>query len=896
MTIRNLEAALKPASVAVFGASDRPGSPGAALMRNVSAGGFDGAIWPVNPKHRSVAGHECFRSAADLPGVPDVAVIATPPASIPGLIDALGRRGGRLALVVSPGVTAGDGLRQRMLDAARPHLLRIIGPNSAGLIAPSAKLNASLAPVGATAGNLALLSQSGAIASTMVDWAAERGVGFSHVVSLGDMADVDAGDYLDLLAGDWQTRAILLYLESVPEPRKFLSAARVAASLKPVIAVKAGRSDRAMQASATHTGMLSGADAVVDAALGRVGVLRVGGLAEMFAAAETVSRFRPLGRARLAIVTNSGGAGVLAVDRLLQGAGEVATLASATVLALDRQLSAEWSRSNPVDIGGDAMPAHYVAALEAVAEDAGVDAILAMHCPTWSAATSDAARAVAQRVEKGRIGGKPVLSCWLGGQSARAAREVLRAAGVASYDNPATAAAALGHLTAWGRAQAALRRVPEREIAAALTSTPRDAVGTVCAILARVAGEGRSVLTEPEAKAVLAAYGVPVTETRVAGSAGEAGEVARDMLRNGAGRLVLKLLSRSVTHKSDVGGVALDLETPEAVAEAARAMVARVSDAVAPEAVEGFTLQPMIRRPGAHELLAGIGLDPVFGPVVTFGAGGTAVEVIGDTAVALPPLDATLAGDLVARTRVGRLLAGYRDRPPADAAAIGSALVALSHLIEDFPCLRGVDVNPLLADAAGVVALDARMEIDPVEVGRAGPNPDMAIRPYPARWRTELALKDGVYRLRPIRPADALLYPEFSEHLDPDDVRMRFLASLRLSEEMSVRLTHLDYDREMAFVALTPDGALAGVARMSCDPDHQGAEYALMVRSDLQGRGIGGALMRQLIAYARADGVVRLEGMVLAENRGMQRLVRGLGFEVGAVPDGSGVVMSSLKL
>ncbi len=843
-----------------------------------------------------VSGRRCFHSARDLPEAPDLAVLAIPAEGVPRTIAELGARGGRLAVVVSAGITAKNGLRQRMLDAARPHLLRLIGPNTVGLIAPAAKLNASFAHINPAPGRIALLSQSGAIATTMIDWAAEHGIGFSQIISLGDMSDVDVGDCLDLLAGDGRTRAILMYLESVPAARKFLSAARAASRLKPVIAIKAGRSPAAAKAAATHTGALSGADDVVDAALHRCGILRVQGLREIFHAAETVARFRPMDRARLGIVTNGGGAGVLAVDRLMQADGALAELSEATIAALGAHLPAGWSRANPVDIIGDAPPERYVAAVEAVARDPGVDVVLAMNCPTALADPSAAAEAVVGLVENGRVHGKPALSCWLGGQAARPARARLREAGVASYDTPAAAAAAVEHLTNWGRAQAALLRVPDRAIEAALQATPADARETARAVFASAAAAGRAMLTEPEAKAALAAYGVPVPETRVAASPEEAGEIAALMLEAG-GRIVVKLLSRTVSHKSDVGGVVLDIATAADAEAAARRIARSLAERAAGARPDGFALQPMIRRPKAQELILGVARDPVFGPVLLFGAGGTAVEVLRDTAIALPPIDVTLAKDLVARTRVGRILAGYRDAPPADAAAITGALIALSHMIEDFPCLRAVDVNPLLADADGAIALDARIEIDPAEIDRPGPNPDLAIRPYPAEWKREAALKDAIYVLRPIRPADARLYPEFLEHLDPEDIRMRFLAPRKhFPDEMALRLTQLDYDRDMAFVALTPDGALAGVSRMSCDPDHRIGEYALLVRSDMHGRGIGTALMRILIDYARADGVERLDGAVLAENRGMQGLVRRLGFTFEMDPDDPGVLMSSLAL
>jgi acetyltransferase len=894
MSIRNLHFALRPRSVAVIGASERPGSAGARLLANLQAGGFAGPIWPVNPRRRSVLGLSCVAGAADLPGPPDLAAIVTPTEALPAAVAELGAAGGRCAVVFGERVPAAT--RAAMLAAARPHLLRLIGPETLGLMIPGAGLDLSLAPHPATAGRLALVSQSGAIAATIVDWASERGVGLSHVIGLGDMADVDLGDCLDLLAGAATARAILVYVETIPAARKALSAARAAARLKPVIVLKAGRTPAAAAAAATHAGALAGEDAVVDAALRRAGVLRVHGLAEMFAAAETVARFRPLERARLAVVTNGGGAGVLAADGLAEDGGALAALAPETAAALDAVLPAGWSGANPVDILGDAGPERYVAALEAVAADPGVDVTLTLHCPRAEADPEAVARAVAGRAEQGRIGGKPALAGWLGGATARGGRAILRAAGLASYDTPEDAAEAIGHLTDWGRAQAALLRVPDRLREAALRPSPPDARARALAIFRAVAAEGRSLLTAPEAAAALEAYGVPVVAVRVAATPVEVGDLASDMLREEAA-LAVKLISRDVSHKSDVGGVALDVATPQAAEEAALAMEDRLRAARPKARVDGFALQPMIRRPFAQEVIIGVGRDPVFGPVILFGAGGLAVELLGDTAIALPPLDAGLAGELVARTRMGRALAGVRGRPPADMDALNAALVALSHMTEDFAALRALDVNPLLADDAGVLALDARIEIDPDELEVAPPNPHLAIRPYPASWRRELAREEGAYAIRPILPLDVLLYPDFLARLDDEALRMRFMAPRRrFPDEMGLRLTQLDYDRDMAFVALDPEGGLAGVSRLSADPDRETAEYALVVRSDLAGRGLGTALMTTLIDYARAEGIRRLEGMVLAENRGMRGLVDKLGFVAEPMVEEPGVVMTRLAL
>jgi acetyltransferase len=892
VTIRNLEFAAHPKSVAIYGASTREGSVGATVMRNIVEGGFEGEIWPINPKYREVAGRRCYAGTSALPDVPELAVIVTPPETVPGIVRELGEKGTRAGVVITAGLTAGNGLRQAMLDAAKPYLFRIIGPNTLGLMIPPVKLNAGFGHMPARPGSLALLSQSGAIVTSLVDWAAENNVGFSQIVSLGDMADVDVGDYLDLLAGDAKTRAILLYLETIPNPRKFMSAARAAARLKPVIAIKSGRHEQAAKAAATHTGALSGADRVVDAALARAGILRVRGLGDLFDAAETTALFRPLQRSRVAVVTNGGGAGVLAVDQLIDCKGELADLAPATIERLDASLPPTWSRANPIDIIGDATPERYRAAVEAAAADPGTDALLVMNCPTGLASPTEAAAAVAALTKNGMIGGKPVLTCWLGGQTARQGRQILQDAGVPSYETPDYAATAVSYLSDWARAQTALMRVP--------SSRSEDVVcdrEAVLAIFRQVALEGRRMLTEPEAKAAVAAYSIPVPETIVARSPEEAGRAASRLLKAG-GKVAVKLLSRAISHKSDVGGVVLDIETAAAAEEAAELIRNRVASHAPGADIEGYAIQPMIARKHAQELILGMSLDPIFGPVILFGAGGVAVEVMDDTAMALPPLDDVLAGDLMSRTRIGRLLAGFRDRKAANAAAIATALNGLSQMIVDFPCIVGMDINPLLADADGVIALDARIEIDPGAVETPGPNPDLAIRPYPAGWEKEHSAEGGRYLIRPIKPADFALYPDFFAKVSPEDIRLRFLgARKQFPDDMLKRLTQLDYDREMAFVALDAEtDALAGIGRLACDPDHEVAEYALLVRSDLQGQGLGWALLTRLIDYARADGISRIEGVILSENEKMLGMARELGFVVRHHPDEGGLSLARLDL
>jgi acetyltransferase len=892
LTIRNLEHAVRPKSVAVIGASAREGAVGQVVMNNIVAAGFEGEVWPVNPKYREVAGRRCYRNARELPEVPDLAVVVTPPEAVPVVIGELSERGTRAAVVITAGLTRENGLRQAMLDAAKPTLFRIVGPNSVGLMIPPLKLNAGFAHLAAKAGNIALLSQSGAIATSLIDWAADNNVGFSHIVSLGDMADVDVGDWLDLLAGDGKTRAIVMYLETIPNARKFMSAARAAARIKPVIAIKAGRHEAGAKAAATHTGALSGADRVADAALRRAGILRVNGLAELFDAVEITARFAPLDRARVGIVTNGGGAGVLAVDRLVECNGELSELSTTTIERLNASLPRTWSHSNPVDIIGDAPAERYLTAVEAVAADAGTDALLVLNCPTALASPIEAAKAVAALTSDGKINGKPLLTCWLGEHTARNGRRILQEANVATFETPSDAAIAVSYLSDWSRAQKALTRVPSGQ-----SGEVGGNIEAVRAIFRRAAKDGRNLLTEPESKTAIAAYGIVVPETSIALTPPDVAKAAKSLLSK-SDAVVVKLLSKAISHKSDIGGVLLDIATPEAAGDAANAIAERVREKAPDASIEGYSVQPMVVRRQAQELILGMNRDPIFGPVLLFGAGGVAVEIVDDTAIALPPLDDVLAGDLIERTRIGRLLAGFRDRPPADRKAIISALNAVSQMIVDFPAIVSMDINPLLADANGAIALDARIEIDPSAIEQRGPNPALVIRPYPAEWSKEVSSGGFDFCVRPIKPSDIELYPEFLARISPDDIRLRFLAPRKnFPDEMLKRLTQLDYDRDMAFVALNKKtGALAGVGRLSGDPDRVVAEYALVVRTDLQGHGLGWALLRHMIDYARAEGFGRIEGIVLTENDTMLTMCREFGFSVMHDRDRPGLSKVELAL
>ncbi len=874
MTIRNLDKLFAPRSVAVIGASERPAHLGTVVLQNLLDGGFAGSIWPVNPKYTLLQGMRCYPAAGALPDAPDLALICTPPETVPGIVAQLGEIGCRAAIVLTAGLSRqklpdGRSLQQAMLDAAKPKLLRILGPNCLGLLVPGLRLNASFAHTSAEPGQLAFVSQSGALCTIVLDWAKQHGIGFSHFVSLGDSADVDFGDMLDYLALDPQTRAILLYIESVGHARKFMSAARAAARTKPIVAVKSGRSMRGAQAAASHTGALAGSDDVYSAALQRAGILRVDGVEELFAAVETLARSRRLPDARLAIVTNGGGPGVMAVDKLVEFDGTLAELAPDTLAALDRVLPSTWSHGNPVDIIGDAPSERYADALTAVLADPGVDAVLVMHAPTAIVPPIGPARAV---IDAARGARKNVLTCWSGGETVQEARKAFAAAGLVTYDTPGAAVRAFAHMVQYRRNMESLMQIPD-----ALPEDFQPDHALVRNVIAGALAEDRRMLNEIEGKRILAAYGIPAVPTEAAADPQAAVAAAHRV----GYPVALKILSPDITHKSDVGGVALNVSSESELQAAAEAMLARVRQRRPDARIDGFTLQPMIRRARAHELIVGALTDPIFGPAIMFGQGGVGVEVIGDRAIALPPLNLHLANDLIERTKVCRLLSGYRDFPAVDRTLLATVLIRVGQLIADHAEISELDINPLYADAQGLIALDARIVLKPTDmVG----HDRLAIRPYPSGLEETIALRNGEQvLLRPIRPEDEPTHQEFVRRVSAEDFRLRFFSPMRsLPHAEMARFTQIDYEREMAFIAtrLTAGGQpeTLGVVRAITDSDNQRAEFAVLVRSDIKGQGLGEALMRKIIAYCRQRGTAEIFGDILRENQAMRALATELGF------------------
>jgi len=879
MTVRNLDAIFAPKSVALIGATDRPRAVGAVIADNLLTAGFDGPVLPVNPKHDWVSGTKCYPDVASLPATPDLAVICTPANTVPSLIAQLGAKGTRGAVIVTAGFRdagndAGRKLQQAMLEAAQPYLMRIVGPNCIGTVSTAVNLNASFAPGRPLKGHVAFVAQSGAIIGTISDWAAARGIGFSHLVSLGDMADVDFGDMLDFLANDPNTHAIVLYIEGITQARKFLSAARAASRLKPVIAIKAGRAPQAARAAASHTGALAGVDGVYDAAFRRAGILRVHDLDEVFDAVETLAMGPKIEGDRLAILTNGGGIGVLATDALVENGGRLAELDHETIDRLSAVLPPTWSHANPVDIIGDADAKRYSAALKILETAPGVDAILVLHCPTAIASGAEAAQSVVAAVAPDA---PPLLCSWLGSAEAEEARHLFAAARLATYDTPEKAVRGFMHLVRYRRAQAQLMEVP------AASSDLEPDRARASALLAKAPPGWLGPLAVAE---LFECYGIPIIRSALAQTPDEVRAIAARF----AAPVALKIVSPDITHKSDVGGVVLDVPTPDAARSAAAAMLDSVKAAVPNARLEGFLVQEMIRKPDAFELIVGMATDATFGPYLLFGEGGVAVEQINDRTLALPPLNANLAREMMAGTRIWRLLNGYRDRPPASLAQISDALVRLSQLVCDLEQIVELDINPLLADEAGVVALDARIRIGTRATG-------LSIQPYPSGLsHRESVAGLGEYTLRPIRPEDAAAMERFFARLTPEDIRHRFFAPLHaMSHKLLVRLTQIDYDREMA-LALFDGPDIVGVSRLVGDPDGAKAEFAVLVRSDLKGRGLGRLLLQRLIAYARGRGIRQLTGQVLEDNVMMLSLCKELGFELSSLSDAPGILRADLAL
>lgn len=877
MSTRNLSSLFRPKSVAVLGAAERDNSVGSLVMRNLMQGGFTGPIMPVNPKLQSVGGVLAYKNVESLPVVPDMAILCTPPNTIAEDIRKLGERGTRAAIVLTGGLSTtldaqGLPLLAKVMEIARSFGMRILGPNCLGIMVPHIGLNASFAHRTAEPGRIAFVSQSGALCTAVLDWARPKGIGFSHFVSLGDATDVDFGDVMDYLGSDPHTRAILLFIETIRERRNFMSAARAASRNKPVLCIKAGRVAESAKAAISHTGALAGTDEVYDAALRRAGMLRVFTLDEMFTAVETLSRSKPPQGEKLGIITNGGGIGIMAVDELIERGGSLAELTEETIGKLNAALPKNWSHDNPIDINGDANGERYVKALDVLFEAEEVHSILTMHAPTSLTDANEIAEKVIQTAKSHRAN---VMTCWVGQDQVGPARRLFREAGLPTYETPDQAVHAFMHLVNYRRNQEMLMEMP----ASALADFEPD-TAKAREVIKSVLASGNEVLSEPEAKAVLAAYGIPIVETHTAKTAAEASRLAKQM----GGQVALKILSHDIAHKSDVGGVMLNLQGPFEVEKAANAMLENVAHKFPEARIEGFTVQTMAKRPKAQEIIIGVTTDPIFGPVIMFGQGGVAVEVIKDHAIGLPPLNMSLAKELIERTRVSKLLQGYRDLPPADIDAICLTLMKISQMIIDIPEIVELDINPLFADAQGVLALDASIR---ATANVLPSSQRLAIRPYPKSLEEIWTMRDGrKVVIRPIRPEDEPNHHVFISKLTAEDIRFRFFGLVgELPHSEMARLTQIDYDREMAFIAVLldendePTNDTMGVVRTVTDSDNENAEFAVVVRSDLKGSGLGKKLMLKIIEYSDTRDTAKVVGQVLTDNSRMLKFVESLGFK-----------------
>jgi acetyltransferase len=890
-----LDAIFRPETVAVIGATEKAGSVGRTVMRNLISNPFGGTIFPVNPNRSNVLGIKAYPNIAEVPERVDLAVVAAPAPAVPDVIAECADAGVGGAIIISAGFKEvgeeGRELEERVLEEARRGRMRLVGPNTLGVMNPNTGLNATFAGDMARPGSVGFLSQSGALCTAILDQSFRENVGFSAFVSVGSMLDVGWGDLIHYLGNDRRTKSIIVYMESVGDARSFLSAAREVALTKPIIVIKAGRTEAAGRAAASHTGSLTGSDEVLNAAFRRSGVLRVDSISDLFHAAEVLSKQpRPKGP-RLTIVTNAGGPGVLATDALIAGGGELGELSPETTEALDGFLPAPWSRANPVDILGDADSERYAKTLEVLREDKGSDGLLVVLTPQAMTEPTATAERLAPYA---KTRGKPVLASWMGGRSVAVGDEILDQAGIPTFDYPDTAARVFDYM--W-RYSYNLRSIYETPV---LPEEDGLDPGHAGEIISGALETGRTLLTEREAKELLAAYGIPAVETRVAHHEAEAVRHAEEI----GYPAVLKLYSETITHKTDVGGVALDLKDATAVREAYRGIESSVREKAGAGHFDGVTVQPLVSTEG-YELIVGSSVDPQFGPVLLFGSGGQLVEVYKDRALALPPLNTTLARRMMEGTRVYEALRGVRGRGPVDLDALEKLLVRFSQLVVEQPRIKEVDINPLLASPERLIALDARVVLHDLDK-KEEELPKTAIRPYPKEYVSQAALKDGTpVTIRPIRPEDEPLMVRFHESLSERSVYMRYFYTLNLdrrtAHERLTRICFIDYDREMALVAErrdpeTGEREILGVGRLSRNriaPNE--AEFALLISDRFQRQGLGTLLVERLLEVGRAEGLSRITADILFENRAMQSIIKKLGFRLRRDVE-EGVVMANLNL
>lgn len=874
-----LDAIFKPKNVAVIGATETQGSVGRTVLWNLISTPFGGTVFPVNPKRPSVLGIKAYPSIKALPEQVDLIVVCTPAPSVPAIIQEAVDCGVKGAVIISAGFkeigAVGVELERQVLEIARKGKMRIIGPNCLGVMNPVEGLNATFAADMARPGNVAFLSQSGALMTAVLDWSLKEQVGFSGFVSIGSMLDVNWGDLIDYYGNDPHTKAILVYMESIGDARAFLSASREVALTKPIIVIKPGRTDAAAKAAASHTGSLTGGDDVIEAAFRRSGVLRVNNISDLFYMAEVLAKQpRPAGP-RLSIVTNAGGPAVLAVDALVTSGGELTHVSPETVAELNTFLPASWSHGNPIDILGDAKADRYAKTLEIAAKDPNADGLLVILTPQDMTEPTQTAELLKKYA---KIDGKPVLASWMGGPVVQAGEEILNRAGIPTFPYPDTAARAFYYMYRYSYNLKALYETP--------TTASEDGIDVdrAVAIVDQVRKEGRTLLDEYESKQLLAAYGIPVARTEIATTVDDALLKAASI----GYPVVLKIFSKTITHKTDVGGVKLNLNNADAVAKAFEEIKASVTEKAGAEHFGGVTVQQMVKLKDAYEIILGSSIDPQFGPVLLFGTGGQLVEVFKDRALGLPPLNATLARRMMEQTKIYTALKGVRGRKPVDMKSLEQLMVRFSRLIAEQRWIKELDINPLLASPDGIIALDARVLLHDATMTEEK-LPKLSIRPYPHQYVQKWSMKDNTpVTIRPIRPEDEPLLVKFHEQLSEDTVRLRYFHPMKLGQRVSherlLRVCFNDYDREMALVAdyknEKGEHEILAVGRMSKTPGIEEAEFAVLVSDRWQNRGLGTQLLSLLVKIAKDEKISKLGADILPENTEMQRVCRKLGFNV----------------
>lgn len=869
-----LDDLFNPDSVAIIGASDRAGSVGKKVMANLRQGEFKGRLFPVNPKHKKVQGFNCFVKVSDIPEKVDLAVITTPAAVVPTVLKECGEKGIHLAIIISAGFSEigekGKVLEQSVLEIAKRYNIHFIGPNCLGIMRPESHLNATFDNNFAQAGNIALLSQSGAICAAILDWALEEKIGFSTIVSMGNSIDLDFGDVLDYLALDPLTKSILLYIEGVHFPRRFISGLRAAARIKPVIAVKAGRNTSGVRAVHSHTGALVGSDDVFSAALSRAGAVRVDSIEQLFTAAQVLSsQYRVRGN-RLTIVTNGGGAGVMAADRATDLKIELPEPGKELFAKLNPLLPPEWSHQNPIDILGDATPKRYSSVMKACIDDENSDALLSILVPVAMSAPYEVAQEICQLAKKTK---KPLITCWMGEKQTKRSRKLFSNEKIPCYSTPEIAVEAFSYLAQYHHNQQSLLQVPEP-----LTASYKSDVSGAKLIINSALANQRKMLTTTESKAILSAFDIPVSQAIEAHTANEALVIAESM----GFPVAMKINSPDITHKQDVDGVQLNITNGEAVRIVFDHMIEKVKMRKPDAKIMGVTIERMYKNPNYRELMIGVIRDKVFGPVISFGLGGSLVEIIHDRAVALPPLNSFLAHQLIARTRAMKILGDFRGKPAVNMDALINILQRVSDMICELPQIKEMDFNPLLIDEKGAVVVDARIMID---YSSTSLYEHMAIHPYPRNLMSVWQTSDGIpIVIRPIRPEDALAEQEFIDNLSPAANYFRFMHEVKeLTPEILIRFTQIDYESEMALVATTMQKQkeiIVGIARYFTQANLESCEFAIAVADDWKHKGMGSHLLMTLLETAKSKGVKTISGRILVDNRAMLEMVKHFGFTI----------------